>query len=223
MIMEITQVERQKKNPRRFNIFLNGVFAFGADEDTVVNFRLLKGKKFEESDLDKILFETEVGKIMDRMYGLFGIRQRSEKEVRDYLRNLSFKRKIKDQEEISEVVIENVIQRLKVKNLINDEQFAKAWMEARQKSKLKGKRAIAAELYQKGIDREIVNELLSNESTEQNSEENLAEQALEKKMRSLKNLPEMELKRKALEFLMRKGFDYSVAKETVEKVLRKDI
>jgi len=52
---------------------------------------------------------------MDRMYRLFGIRARSEKEIRDYLKRLSFKRKVKGQEELSEIVIEATVERLKQK------------------------------------------------------------------------------------------------------------
>ena len=52
----VTSVKSQQKNPKRFNIFLDGVFAFGADQDLVVNFRLLKGKKIETQDLEKLLF-----------------------------------------------------------------------------------------------------------------------------------------------------------------------
>jgi regulatory protein len=130
----ISLVQRQKKNNLRFNIFLDGEFAFGADEDTVVNFRLLKGKEISDDELEKILFETEIGKLMERMYGLFGRRQRTEREVRDYMRNLSFKRKLKDLEEISDVIIDKVVERLKAKSLLNDSQFAEEWLVAKKVS-----------------------------------------------------------------------------------------
>lgn len=220
--MKITQVEVQKKNSRRFNIFLDGQFAFGADEDLVVNHRLLVGKEILPEDLPKLLFEGEVGKLMERMYGLFSIRQRSEKEIRDYLKRLSFKRKIKDQEELSEIVIESLIERSKQKGLINDAQFAKDWTEGRRKSKKKGLNAIKSELYQKGIDRDTIEEVISETTPE--SEEKLAVQALEKKVRSWRNLEKNDLKKKSLEFLVRRGFSYDVAvvvtKEVIENYLK---
>ena len=215
---KITQVEQQKKNPRRFNIYLDGQFAFGVDEDLVVNHRLLVGKEISLDDLPKLLFEGEVGFLMSRMYGLFSRRQRTEKEVRDYLRNLSFKRKLKEQEEISEIVIENLIEKLKQKGLVNDPQFAQAWMESRRKSKKKGVNAIKTELYQKGINRDIITETLEDTSTE--DEEKLAKEALDKKLKAWKNLSEVEFKKKALEFLVRRGFEYSVAKDTIENYLK---
>lgn len=216
----VSRVQRQIKNNLRFNIYLDGEFAFGADEDTVVNFRLLKGREISEEELEKILLETEIGKLMERMYDLFGRRQRSEREVRDYMRNLSFKRKLKDQEEISETIVDMVIERLKVKQLLNDEQFAQDWMKARQVSKKKGQIAIKSELMQKGISKEVIDQLISETVTEE-SEQKLAEEALEKKLRSFRLLDVQEFKQKALQFLMRKGFTYDIAKDVVEEFVKK--
>lgn len=217
---KITSVEPQKKNPKRFNVFLDGQFAFGADEDLVVSFRLIPGKIIEQKDLEKLLFESEVGKLMERMYGLFSVRQRSEREVRDYLKNLSFKRKAKNGEEISELVVNLLVERLTQRGLINDLEFAKLWVEARRKSKQKGVKALKSELYQKGIARDIVEEVLSEESRIMNqelSEEELATQALEKKIKSWKSLPSQEFKKKATGFLLRHGFGYEIIQGVVEK------
>lgn len=220
---KITSVEPQKKNPKRFNVFLDGEFAFGADEDLIVTFRLIPGKVILKEELEKLIYEAEVGKLMERMYGLFSVRQRSEKEVRDYLRNLSFKRKIKEREEISDLTIDLLVDRLKEKGLVNDLEFAKAWVEGRRKSKQKGERALRVELIQKGIGREIIEEVLRLVSTRsgQVSEEDLAKLALEKKMKSWKNLPPIEFRKKATEFLLRRGFSYSISKNAVENILQK--
>lgn len=215
--MKITQVEPQKKNPHRFNIFLDGEFAFGADEDAVVSQRLIVGKEISSEELPKILFETEVGKLMERMYALFTRRQRSEKEVHDYLRNLSFKRKVKDQEEISELVIDEVVERLKQKGLINDSQFASEWIHARRSSKKKGKIALKMELIKKGIEKSVIDEM--DESITTDDEVSVARQALEKKLKSWQNLPDVEFKQKAIEFLMRRGFEYEVAKDVAKSLL----
>ncbi|MBU1126899.1 RecX family transcriptional regulator [Patescibacteria group bacterium] len=205
---KITSVELQKKNKHRFNIYLDGEFAFGADEDLVVNRRLVVGKIISPEDLNKILFEAEVGKLMERMYRLWSIRQRSEREVREYFRN-----KKKD---ISQLVIDTLIENLKKKGMINDLEFAKSWVEARRKSKQKGIRVIKQELYQKGIDKEVIEEALSVKR-EGESEENIARQALEKKMRVWKNLDPQKFRQKATEFLLRRGFEYEIVKEVIEK------
>ncbi|MBI2596015.1 RecX family transcriptional regulator [Candidatus Daviesbacteria bacterium] len=219
--MKITSVEPQKNNPKRFNIFLDSVFGFGADEDTVVKFRLVPGKEIPQEDLDKILLETEVGKLIGRMYGWFGVRMRSEKEVRDYFRVKNQESRVKGREEVSSLLIDQVVESLKNKGMINDEVFAKSWIEARRRSKKKGLNVIKMELFQKGISREIVNEVISHQSSV-TSEEKIAEEALEKKTKVWKYLPEIEFKKKATEFLMRKGFEYAVTKIVVAKFWGKE-
>lgn len=220
-MLKVTSVEVQKQNTHRYNIFLDDVFAFGADEDLVVEYRLISGKILDPATVEKLLFEAEVGKLMERMYGLFNIRQRSEKEVRDYLKNLSYKRKARGQDEISNVAIDLLVDKLKQKKLLSDADFAKSWVESRRRSKKKGKLALKQELFQKGINKETIEELISGQVTGY-SEEELAKQALEKKLRIWKNLPEIEFKKKAYGFLTRQGFEYEVIKNVIEKIIKKE-
>jgi len=217
--MKITSVEPQKRNPKRFNVFLDGEFAFGADEDLIVNRRLVPGKVLDTSDVEKLLFEAEVGKLMEKMYRLWNIRQRSEKEVRDYFRIKNYESRIKGRDQVSQLAIDALVETLKKKGMINDLEFAQAWVEVRRNSKKKSIRAIKAELFQKGIDKEIIEEVTRVESLE-SSEEDLAKLALEKKMRIWKNLEPKKLRQKAIEFLLRRGFEYDVAKEVVEKTAK---
>ena len=221
--MKITSVEPQKnsagRRTKRFNIFLDGQFAFGADEDLVVDRRLIAGKEILKEDLPKLLEEAEIGKLMERMYGLLGRRQRSEKEIRDYFRIKNYKSRIKEKSFVSELVIESVIDKLKRKGLLNDLEFAKAWVESR--SRKKGLNAIKSELINKGISREIVEDVLISQ-TSAVGEKTVAEKLLERKMKIWKNLPDLEFKQKALQFLMRRGFGYETSKQVLEKILKKE-
>lgn len=215
---KITQVEKQKKNANRYNIYLDGVFTFGGDEDLVVEHRLVVGKEIPQEQLEKLLFEVEVGKLMERMYRLFNIRQRSEKEVRDYLRELNYKRKVKGRDEISSPASEFLINKLKQKDLLNDLVFAKAWVGARRSSKKKGLIALKSELFQKGIDKEIIEQVLSKNGE---NEKDIAIQALGKKLKVWQDLSSLEFKKKSYEYLARKGFEYSIIKDVVENVIKK--
>lgn len=217
--MKITSVEPQKKNPHRFNIYLDGKFEFGADEDLVVDQRLVVGKEIYADQLEKLLWEAEVGKLMERIYGLFDRRMRTEKEVKEYLRNLSFKRKVKGQEEISDQAVELIINKLKQKRLINDTEFAQAWIESR--GKKKGVQVLKNELYKKGVDRAIIEEVIDVEGLSF-VQDQAAEKLLIKRLPRWKGLSVLDQKRKSTEFLMRRGFDYDLVKDTVEKVLGKE-
>lgn len=144
--------------------------------------------------------------LLQKVYRLFSFRDRSEKEIRDFL----IRKKAQNPDEI--------IEKLKEQGYINDERFARAWLESRRRSRHLGTKAIKRELVQKGIDREIIEEVTRGESLE-SSEEQIAEKALEKKTKIWKNLNQMEFKKKAIQYLMRKGFDYEVAKKTIDKFL----
>lgn len=218
--MKITSVEGQKKSAsrrtNRYNIFLDGEFAFGADEDLVVDKRLIVGKEINPDDLQILLEEAELGKLMERLYGLLGRRQRSEKEIRDYFRSKNYESRIKGKEEVSDFVVEQLISKLKKKNLINDLEFARSWVQSR--SKKKGTIALKSELFQKGIDKEIVEEVLGNQSSAV-SEKETAVGLLEKRIIRWKNLPKPEIKQKALRFLQSRGFDYDISKEVLENLM----
>ena len=95
-------------------------------------------------------------------------RPRSEKEVRNKLKTL-IKRHSGEQSEFridsgvanapendrAETVIEKIISKLKKQNFINDEEFAKGWIENRIRFKPRSLRLIKLELKQKGISEEI--------------------------------------------------------------------
>ncbi len=154
----------------------------------------------------------ENSKILERIYRLISLRQRSEKEIRDYFR-------IKGKGAYSNSVIEDTVKKLKELQLLDDEQFARSWVESR--SRKKGIKVIKQELFYKGISREIIEEVYRQQATG-NSESETAEKLLEKKLRVWKNLEPQKFKQKAYDFLMRRGFEYEVIKIVVEKALRKE-
>lgn len=146
-------------------------------------------------------------RLIDGVYRLLSIRDRSEKEIRDYFKIRNLRLKQKEKELISQKEIDELISGLKKKKLINDEKFAQSWIESR--SRKYGVIRIRQELAQKGI-RDFDLEISNPEDT--------AERLLERKMRSWQNLEKEQLKKKAVEFLMRRGFEFEVAKKVVEKL-----
>jgi len=133
------------------------------------------------------------------------IRPRTEKEIHIYL----YRKKAPQQ------TIEEVISILKDKNLIDDVSFVPWLVDQRTYFKKKGIRAIQAELTQKGVSRDIINDFFS---TYKSDEAPLAVEALSKIHKKLE--VEMPKKRfeKAISHLLRRGFSYAVAKKAFEQL-----
>lgn len=147
-------------------------------------------------------------KFYDRALRFLSYRPRSEKEITNFL-----KRK-----KVEPSIINKILQKLKEQDLVNDEEFAKWWIEQRQGSRPRGIRVIKMELKQKGISDELITsyQLLITNQLE------LAKKALEKKVKSYRNLPREKAYRKLSQFLLRRGFDWDTVKEVIDEVLKKE-
>lgn len=150
----------------------------------------------------------EKNKFLQKLYRLFNIRLRSEKEIIDYLK---FKKKIENGE-----LIDDLINTLKDQRLIDDLSFAKSWVLSR--SRKLGPKVIKIELLQKGISKEIIDRVMGLAV----DEEKVAEELLNKKVKGWRNLKPMEFRKKAYDFLLRRGFEYNIVKDIVEKYIKKE-
>lgn len=137
-------------------------------------------------------------------------RQRSEKEIRDYLK------KKKAPEEITDKIIKN----LKINKFLNDEEFVKWWIEQRTIIRPKSTRIIKIELQRKGIDRQLIENLLPKDSEGDFAK---AKKLAEKR---ISRYGKVEDRRKVFEkmarYLASKGFDYDIIKEVIDQVLGKE-
>ena len=81
-------------------------------------------------------------------------------------------------------------------------------------------KALKAELMQKGVSREIIDDALEN--TESESELEKAKKILEKRMNRYTNLDPQEAKKKMLAFLGSRGFSYDIAKSAIDELAEKE-
>ncbi len=169
-------------------------------------------------------------------------RPRSEKEVRNKLKTL-IKRHSGEQSEFridsgvanapendrAETVIEKIISKLKKQNFINDEEFAKGWIENRIRFKPRSLRLIKLELKQKGISEEIIHNSLLRQGFGGQAEfiiQNDLEQAkrlVEKRLSRYKGLDRRKIYEKLGRYLASKGFDWNTVKKSIDEVLEKGV
>jgi regulatory protein len=198
---KITAIQVQKRNPNRVNIHLDGEYAFGLSR--IVAAWLQVGQILDEDKIAKLQAEEGRERAMQQALLFLSYRARSEKEIRQ---NLS-------KHEIPETVIEETLERLRRDGFANDKNFASAWVENRSTFRPRGRRALALELRQKGIDDTTIESAL-----EEIDEEALAYEAGQKKAGKLKVQEWSEFRKKMSEFLARRGFSYSVIAPIVSRL-----
>ena len=132
-------------------------------------------------------------------------RPRSEKEVKDKL-----KRK-----KIDQTMIDRVINKLKEQKFINDEEFAKWWIEQRTNFKPRSLRLIKIELRQKGIEQDLIDSLI-NDLRLMNNDLEQAKKLIEKRIERFRDLSKQEIYQKLGSYLARRGFDWDIIKQVID-------
>jgi regulatory protein len=203
---KITAIQVQRNNPNRVNVYLDGEFAFGVAR--IVAAWLQVGQMLDEGKIAELQAEDSRERAMQQALLFLSYRARSENEIR---KNLS-------KHEIPDAVIEETLERLRREGFADDKKFASAWVENRSTFRPRGRRALALELRQKGIDDHTIESAL-----EGIDDEALAYEAGQKKARKLalslsKGQEWTEFRKKMSEFLARRGFSYSVIAPIVKRL-----
>jgi regulatory protein len=199
---KITAIEPQQKNPQRVNIHLDGKFAFGLARITAGWLKV--GQELSEEKISALQVEDANEMAYQKALHFLSYRPRSSAEVRQNLK----------QHGTPEVLIEETVNRLMSAGLVNDQEFARAWVENRNTFQPRSKSALRMELRRKGLSDEIVQPVLD----EQVNEEALAFEAARKYARRLAGLEWLEFRRKLGGFLARRGFPYTTLSPVVSEV-----
>ena len=202
MVQRITAIEPQQKNPQRVNIYLDGEFTFGLA--AMVAAWLSVGQEMGEEKIASLKMQDEREITYQKALHFLSYRPRSSAEVRQ---NLS-------KRGISETLIEETLNRLQNTGLVNDEAFARSWVENRNTFRPRGKPALRMELRRKGLSDEIVQSILDT----QVNEADLALTTARKYARRLTGLEWPEFRQKLSGFLARRGFSYITLTPVVSEV-----
>lgn len=202
--MVITKIEKQKKNKERYNISIDGEFAFGLYEDSLVKYGLRSGDELTAEKIKEMQEYDEFGYGKKVAYSFLAYKQRSKKEL---IKKLKLKK-------ISDASIEKIVELLEKQKYLNDELFAGNFIEDKLNSRPIGKRLAKLKLSEKGIDKEVIEETL-NKIYSEDKEAEYAERVLEKYVKKVKYKDAVDKKNKCYRYLISKGFDF----DTVKKVL----
>lgn len=130
-------------------------------------------------------------------------RSRSRAELHESMRRKS----------IPDDLCEVVLQRLETAGLVNDAEFARSWVRARQSSKGLARRALAAELKHKGVDDHLIVEALGELDHE--VERQTAHRLVQARLRRSDQTSDPKQVRRLTSMLARKGYPHQVAFDVV--------
>lgn len=122
--------------------------------------------------------------------------------------------------EVPRTVAEALLDRFTEVGLIDDERFARAWVESRQRSKGAARAVLAIELRRKGIEEELITEVLADLDPE--DERAAAHRLVQRKLRSVQGLDQSAQIRRLAGMLARKGYPAQVAFDVVRAELESE-
>lgn len=164
---------------------------------------LSKGKILNDEEFSKLKDFNDYNVNFSKALNFISYRIRSKKEVYTKLKK----------EDVPEEHIDKIISKLEEDEYINDYRFAKAFFESKTRINKWSNKRIEYELIQKGISKDITNEISSNfKELEFENAKDLVEKKLPQWERKFDGF---KLKNKVYTFLSSKGFDYN----TIERVL----
>ncbi|TKJ47666.1 hypothetical protein CEE34_02635 [Candidatus Aerophobetes bacterium Ae_b3a] len=158
----------------------------------------------QKTDLLKKEDKRDPNRAREYALRLLEYRERSEQEIKERMARKNY----------NERLIKSTIKSLKNHNLVNDRRFARMWAESCLRRSY-GRWKVRSDLNKKGIDEEIVEEVL-RESYSKVDELQIALALIQKKWPFLKE-EKNTLLRRVSDFLKRRGFPFEVIAEVIRQ------
>lgn len=213
--MKITSVSAQVRNPDRVNVSVDGKFRFSLDIFQLTELGVKVGKEFSEEELTALEGESSYGKLYTKALEYSMLRPHSSREMRDYLwrktRETKYKSRsgeLKTRPGVAQEIATRVYDRLVEKGYIDDEKFARWWVENRNLRKGTSRRKLQAELQAKGVASALIAAML--EDSHRNDEDELAKIIAKKRAK----YPD---EQKLIAYLARQGFRYDDIKSALQE------
>lgn len=200
MAGEITAMVVQKRNAERVNLFVDGEFACAISMEQALDLR--KGQQLSDAELEDLRAGGEANLAYQRALRYLGMRPRSIDEIAVYLQRKGY----------DETVVESILDKLKARGYVDDEAFARFWIENRNRFRPRGARALRHELRQKGVEGEVIDEALAEQD-----EEAAALAAVMSRAARYADLEYAEFEQKLMGMLARRGFGYAVCRRACQQ------
>lgn len=200
--MKITALTKKGNNV--LVCFEDGEFVT-VDYSTVLDYGLRKYDDLDDDKKLKLISDSEFVKAKDSSFRILAKRQHSGYELRNKLLKKGYTKE----------TIDRILQTMQTGNYLNDEQFTKAYIDERLKRKKIGINKLKAELFKRGIARNIIEQNLSGIDSELSYENALSLAHRKTELLIKKGIEPNKIKQKVFAFLSSRGYD----SETIMKIL----
>ena len=201
--MKITSSKQQLKMRDRYSVYIGEVYSFSLSEAALVESKLHSGMELSKQEVDSYKKLSLDDKLYGRALRYVAMRQRTAWEVLFYL-----ERKGADPS-LSQIILN----KLSIIELIDDEKFARSYVNDRQLLRPTSRRKIIMELKKKRIDSEIIERVLSADSGEVSTDQAAVAEVITSKRRQIKYQDDTKL----MQYLARQGFNYGDIKAALQQ------
>ena len=213
--MKITSLTAQVRNLDRVNISIDGKYRFSLDISQITDLGVKVGREVNEDELVELETESQFGKLYSRSLEYCLSRPHSVREVRDYLYRKTLTTKYKnrrgelaEKQGYSPILTTRVLEKLQQKGYVDDEHFARWWVETRNLMRGISLRKLTSELRAKGVSSDIIDEVMGESN--RRDEDELAKIIAKKR----RKYPDDE---KLVQYLARQGFGYEDIKAPLDR------
>jgi len=207
--MKITALKQQIKNPDRVSIYLDGKYSFSLTLNQVVAEKIKTGLELDDDRLSLLKQKSTDEKLRLKAMNWTLQRPHSVRELRDYLKRVVYAQSKKTQNrptDDSKNASEEIVNEFSKRGWVDAEVFAKWWVERSSRAN-RSTSHLKSELMLKGVNREIINEVLS-----EREDDGLLSELVAKLKLKVKYQDEQKLMR----YLVGKGFSYSSVREALK-------
>lgn len=202
---KITGLKQGKRRTKNIHVYVDDEFAISVSRETLVKERINVGQELGKAALEELAEKDLRQRCFNSAVRFLGYRPRSESEIRQRLAKHGFENP----------VIDKTIEKLKDYRYVDDNEFARYWVENRESFSPRGRRLAKMELKRKGLEADIIENAVSAID-----EKESAYRAAQKRAGRLAALDYIDFRLRMVQFLGRRGFNYGIIKEITEKVWR---
>ncbi|GAY74397.1 RecX family transcriptional regulator [Lentilactobacillus kosonis] len=206
MAATITKIEAQKRKGR-YNIYVDGNYAFPVSEDVLIKYRIFKGMEVDDQLQETLKKADQISKLYSRAIDFLAHNLRTEFEVKEKLATLSE----------DEDAIKSVIETLKNQRLVDDEHYAQSYVTTIIRGRKNGPAWIRNHLKTKHVPEEAIENSIT-ELYSPDLELAIATEGANKNIKLKKNDSLKMVQNKTKNLLAQRGFSFDIANQAVQNV-----